>query len=1448
MIVFLCLAWSSQAQKCYPLYTSDYGGNGYDEGLGVSFATDGGSIVSGRTTTNTSGGFDGFLMRLTPSGTIVWSKNYGGSKDDELHQVIQTDDGGFLAIGTTKSFGNPDGEPFFLKTDALGNQQWSRAYFNTLPGRNRATAIIPLHSGGYAALVNLGDSTLQSDAVVFRMDAAGTPLWSRFFNNGKSDGFFALTEKNDTLVVGGASTVGSKNEGYGVLATLNALDGQLLYTTAIRDIRAMSNDITNCRVVMVESIQGGLAFSLEGATPGVFDGRPYMITHFKRLNSGKNIYERRTTTNPGGGYYRMPLKGYYTPEQGFLQLVSDSAWLSFSNYTYWGPTGLLEHGKVLTDNTKFEKAKMNDIAVASASEYMSVGGIRKNWGLDLPEVRVAKLGKFGLSGQCSYGEAMNFADTAIHTFEVFSWLESRSLPSLQATAIDVKSLDNGFTQGDHCDDQYCEEQSNVTDSCNSTYLVDIKSEDGMVRISEMVPAVEGGYIGGGDISYPQHYEPLIVRLKPNGDISWTVSLSKHINDGRIRKIIPTSDGHYLVVGVDFETVRNYAFERATLTKISGSGTVIWSKEYDPGWMFKFHDVIPSGDGGYFAAGTGNYGGGRTYNFICRLASDGSFVWKRETHYVAGTPVYKKLLLSGGSLYVGADYYLQSNFFLVEKWDANAGNLFWGSRIDFSGATRVIMKTLAKSGDSIYAILSSNTSEAGLSQDLRTAVVRFSDQGILGGGYIVKSVAENPNVMTYWNREMTPLNILVTNDNHLIFAQQANVAAQKGLVIQKFKLTGEGIFSLLYPTLQNKQVVSLRENGDDILISGISEMPIMPKDPRIYASFVMNSGANGQITALPNTTCSTVQVAFEHVPLTGLRQVNFDIDSISGARWFFQKDRVIFRRQIKTLARLACNTPSNCSILTIQGLDTLCGVSNTQRYSVIKNPGCTSPVLWVVDSNHVSVLAQTDTTLDVRFNQPGQFRISARLRTGCTTLGDQKDVVVPKQITQFSLGNDTSICTGNKILLNAGGGFVSYRWQDGSTDSLFSVEKAGLYFVRATDFCGSVKQDTITVTETVLMAMQAGPDRQICYGDTVQLQAPSGYSNYVWKSSSMTNNLLQQGIVVQPLLSSKFIVTAEKSVGCLASDTITVAVVQAKQVNLGQDTSFCQGGSILLDPGTGFLQYNWSTGSSNRVLEIKQAGVYQLMALDPNGCKARDTFEVKTVYPSPRVQLARDLPICEGKSVVLSVPSGMQRYQWSDGTVGSSLQVSQLGKYWVEITDINGCKGSDTTSITKLVTKVQDFLPADQAICSYDKLTITPNRRFERYQWSTNEAQASITVSKPGTYWINVTDIYGCVSSDSITISYKECVKGFYVPNIFTPNNDGKNDRFKPLIYGKVVKYEIQVFNRFGERVFQSKDPSTSWDGSVFGQQNPVGTFAWHCVYQLEGEDIKQAKGTVTIVR
>lgn len=92
------------------------------------------------------------------------------------------------------------------------------------------------------------------------------------------------------------------------------------------------------------------------------------------------------------------------------------------------------------------------------------------------------------------------------------------------------------------------------------------------------------------------------------------------------------------------------------------------------------------------------------------------------------------------------------------------------------------------------------------------------------------------------------------------------------------------------------------------------------------------------------------------------------------------------------------------------------------------------------------------------------------------------------------------------------------------------------------------------------------------------------------------------------------------------------------------------------------------------------------------------------------------------------------------------------------------------------------------------------------------------------------------------------MQGFYVPNAFTPNNDGRNDVFKPMIFGNVVHYSFVIYNRFGQKVFESTDLTRGWDGNFHGTNSPGDIFVWSCVYQFAGENVENKKGSVTLVR
>ncbi|HEY1871924.1 MAG TPA: gliding motility-associated C-terminal domain-containing protein [Chitinophagaceae bacterium] len=233
---------------------------------------------------------------------------------------------------------------------------------------------------------------------------------------------------------------------------------------------------------------------------------------------------------------------------------------------------------------------------------------------------------------------------------------------------------------------------------------------------------------------------------------------------------------------------------------------------------------------------------------------------------------------------------------------------------------------------------------------------------------------------------------------------------------------------------------------------------------------------------------------------------------------------------------------------------------------------------------------------------------------------------------------------------------------------------------------------------------------------------------------------------------------------------------------------------------------------------------------------------------PDISLDTNTTICIGSSRELLAGAGYSQYLWSNGSTDPSISVSDTGKYWVSVTDQNGCKGSDTISITKFLTPPFAFLPHDTSICNGQNLTIMPNGTYKNYQWSNFSNERTITINQPGLYWLQVTDSNSCISTDSIQIKQGACNGELFVPNAFTPNGDGLNDLFKPLLSGNVTSFRFTIFNRWGEKVFDTQSLQQGWDGKLHGTAERSGVFIWVCQYQLGGQALQTKKGTVTLVR
>jgi gliding motility-associated-like protein len=222
-------------------------------------------------------------------------------------------------------------------------------------------------------------------------------------------------------------------------------------------------------------------------------------------------------------------------------------------------------------------------------------------------------------------------------------------------------------------------------------------------------------------------------------------------------------------------------------------------------------------------------------------------------------------------------------------------------------------------------------------------------------------------------------------------------------------------------------------------------------------------------------------------------------------------------------------------------------------------------------------------------------------------------------------------------------------------------------------------------------------------------------------------------------------------------------------------------------------------------------------------------------------------LCEGGSRVLDAGT-FSSYEWTTGATSRSITVTGKGIYSVTVTDQHGCKGTDYADISTIRPLPKNFLPGDKAICPYDELLLSASPAFNQYRWSTGSSQPSITVNSPGLYWLEVQDNYGCAGKDSIVFLPKDCPEGFFMPNAFTPNNDGKNDNLKPVLLGNVVMYQFRIYNRWGQIIFSSSDITKGWDGTFNGVPQEAHVFIWTCSYQFSGQAVHHEKGTAMLIK
>jgi|GEM_PF-2444104 len=340
-----------------------------------------------------------------------------------------------------------------------------------------------------------------------------------------------------------------------------------------------------------------------------------------------------------------------------------------------------------------------------------------------------------------------------------------------------------------------------------------------------------------------------------------------------------------------------------------------------------------------------------------------------------------------------------------------------------------------------------------------------------------------------------------------------------------------------------------------------------------------------------------------------------------------------------------------------------------------------------------------------------------------------------------LGNDTTLCPSDQIVLDASKANSTYLWQDNSTDSILTVGSPGLYWVEVTDAIGCISRDSILIDYADGLFL--GNDTVLCPNTSLVLNPAGTFTNFLWSDSSTGNSLLVD-------TAGLYWVSAIDTIGCLLRDTIIVAY--EPKLNIGNDTIVCSNDSLILvsnipnSPTTTFL---WQDNSTNPSIVANDSAWYSLTTTSAFCVQVDSLFLDKTI--DPMIDLGNDTSLCLGQSILLdATATGATSYLWSNSSSSPQITVSTTNLYKVTVT-IGNCTYQD--SIDLIFNRLDPFdLGADTTICATDNLILRgPSLAGYSYSWSNSSDADSLVVNSPGKYWLDV-EIGNCKETDTIIVS------------------------------------------------------------------------------------------------
>jgi gliding motility-associated-like protein len=466
--------------------------------------------------------------------------------------------------------------------------------------------------------------------------------------------------------------------------------------------------------------------------------------------------------------------------------------------------------------------------------------------------------------------------------------------------------------------------------------------------------------------------------------------------------------------------------------------------------------------------------------------------------------------------------------------------------------------------------------------------------------------------------------------------------------------------------------------------------------------------------------------------------------------------------------------------------------------------------------------------------------------------------------EITINPVTGICRGDSIQLNVVGA-TSYSWapnynilNDSTATPTVWPDTTTIYTVIATDSCG---MDT-TEIEVVVFSKEISilADTMICLGETAQLEV-FGAASSVWTPSTGLNDPNISNPMATPIENTTYTVSGVDLNTCQYDTMMTVFVDTILPVLFDPvNQAICVGDSVqIYTSAIAVNTYEWSPNSTlltpnDSLTWAKPSTTTAYVLKGINGCST--TYDtVVVVVNVPQINASEDLVVCAGKRFEIWASGGMS-YIWSVSggivSVDSSFATSIIApsRFYVEIIDTNNCV--DTSSVfVNLLEKPTLELGVDIQTFWGNQVVLQPITNGVTFQWTPLEGLScttcqnpTVTATESTTFYLTVADASGCLSFDTITITYNGSL---YVPNSFTPNGDGDNDFFRA--FGKdIIEFEMSIYDRWGELLFHTENMKNNWNGTYRGTLAKTETYIWKIKYTEVLGTKKKLFGKVTLLR